>query len=216
MVRLAFQPHLQRADADDRVDDAQDFPGAVEHGALLDVQFYEGGKSIGRNGRHLGYFCGAAAHFPEGAAFRVASAVDGAEGCPAAPYFAAREPAESAFLVLEGDDRDARTVSRLRGAGEFQPRCHSERAVEPSPERLRVAMGAHQDCRTFARGHAEKVARQVDAHLQARLPHRACEPTARRDVGVREGRARHARAGCADGAEVVERCQHAGGVNRRD
>ncbi len=112
---------------------------------------------------------------------------------------------------------------RLRRARPFPSRAaraSSRPAATPSapssqpPRRLRVGVGAHKDRRPVARSKPKRLPARSIPHLEARLPHSLREPAPRRDVGVREGGARDTCPHAADRAEVVERRQNPGGVDR--
>ena len=212
MVRLALEAYLERADADNRVDDAENFSGPVQDRTLLDMQLDEGSETVRGNVSHLGDLARAMSQVPESNPFGVASGVDLEEGRAAAPKLAARQAAEPTLLVLEGNDGDTWAAPVARSAGELKSRGHAERAVEPAAERLCIRVRSHEDRWSVPRWQAEEVSRRIDARLEAGLPHPLRKPAARRDVGIREGRSGHTGPHATDGAEMVKRGQHARGV----
>ncbi len=181
-------------DADDRLDDADAQPGRVERVALLDMRFEI--ADIARRVDPLARPAGKPGARQRLAQRRAVVAASGLVDLVLAERADERAAAEiiavMAFLVGPGGDLDAEPGAiRIggKGAGQFEPVDHAQRAVEPAAIGLGLAVRADQQPAPRPGIAADHIADAVDHRVEPGLAQLVGEPMPRRDIDRRIGRA---------------------------
>ena len=182
--------------ADDRLDNPDLLARSVEHVALLDMSFEI--ADIAPGIELLARPAGEPGFGERGAqrdAIAAAAGLDLAFGERAGEGAAAEHVAEMAFLVGPGDRLDSEPVERrIGGEGPRQLKRvdDAERAVEPAPAGLRLAMRADEEPPRGMRVTANDIADAVDDRVETGRGELLGEPVTRGDILLRIGRPVHA------------------------
>ena len=182
--------------ADDRLDNPDLLARSVEHVALLDMSFEiadiaPGIELLARPAGEPGFGERSAQRYAVAAAARV----DLAFGERAGEGAAAEHVAEMAFLVGPGDRLDSEPVERrIGGEGPRQLKRvdDAERAVEPAPAGLRLAVRSDEEPPRPVRVAADDIADAVDDRVETGRCELLGEPVARGDILLGIGRPVHA------------------------